>query len=440
MSSSPSVSALSPQADAPKSNQAALAVLFGSLVIVMLGFGIAIPLMPFYITHFNASGTALGLMIALYSFMQFLFAPLWGRLSDRIGRKPVLLIGIAGFAGAFFLQGIAQTLFWFILARSLAGVLSSAALPTAMAYVADTTTAENRARGVGMMGAAMGLGMIFGPLLGGLLAHANPALPAGITALLQTTTDPATGETINLSLPFFVSGLLALAALPLIAFLLPESLPADQRGAQVAAEGSRFAHLLDGLRGPSGFLYALAFLLAFALANMEAVLALYGAARFGMGPAQVGFIMGGMGILSVIQQGAVIGPLTRKVGEARVVEGGLAIGIVGFAGLALAPTLWLYAAAALLFTSGNVLLQPSVTALISRRALEGQGAAMGLNNSFQALGRATGPLWAGFAFDLTSTLSFWTGALVQAIALYYAMRRLPALQTVPAAEPAQAQV
>ncbi len=109
MSSSPSVSALSPQADAPKSNRAALAVLFGSLVIVMLGFGIAIPLMPFYITHFNASGTALGLMIALYSFMQFLFAPLWGRLSDRIGRKPVLLIGIAGFAGAFFLQGIAQT-------------------------------------------------------------------------------------------------------------------------------------------------------------------------------------------------------------------------------------------------------------------------------------------------------------------------------------------
>lgn len=426
----------SPQDVTPRSNKAALAVLFGSLVIVMLGFGIAIPLMPFYITHFDASGTALGLMIALYSFMQFLFAPVWGRLSDRIGRKPVLLIGIAGFAFAFFLQGIAQSLLWFIAARSLAGVLSSAALPTAMAYVADTTTAENRARGVGMMGAAMGLGMIFGPLLGGLLAHANPALPAGITALLQTTTDPATGETINLSLPFFVSGLLALAALPLIAFLLPESLAVDQRATQTPAEGNRFAHLLDGLRGPSGFLYALAFLLAFALANMEAVLALYGAARFGMGPAQVGFIMGGMGILSVIQQGAVIGPLTRKVGEERVVQGGLAIGIAGFAGLALAPTLWLYAAAALLFTSGNVLLQPSVTALISRRAVEGQGAAMGLNNSFQALGRATGPLWAGFAFDLTATLSFWTGALVQAIALYYATQRLPALAPVAEKTPA----
>jgi DHA1 family multidrug resistance protein-like MFS transporter len=428
-----SISAASPAA-APGSNRGALAVLFASLVIVMLGFGIAIPLMPFYITHFDASGTALGLMIALYSFMQFLFAPLWGRLSDRIGRKPVLLIGVAGFAGAFFLQGIAQTLLWFILARSLAGVLSSAALPTAMAYVADTTTAENRARGVGMMGAAMGLGMIFGPLLGGLLAHANPTLPAGLTALLQTTTDPATGEVINLSLPFFVSGLLALLALPLIAIFLPESLPASQRGVQAAPAGNRFAHLREGLRGPSGFLYALAFLLAFALANMEAVLALYGAARFNMGPAQVGLIMGGMGILSVIQQGAVIGPLTRKVGEARVVQGGLAIGIAGFAGLALAPTAWLYTAAALLFTSGNVLLQPSVTALISRRATAGQGAAMGLNNAFQALGRATGPLWAGIAFDLSSTLSFWTGALVQAIALVYATRRLPEMAPLPAAE------
>jgi len=239
-----------------------------------------------------------------------------------------------------------------------------------------------------------------------------------------------------LSLPFFVSGLLALAALPLIAFLLPESLPAAKRGLHPAPEGNRFTFLLDGLRGPSGFLYTLAFLLAFALANMEAVLALYGAARFSMGPAQVGFIMGGMGVLSVIQQGMVIGPLTRKVGEPRVIQGGLAISIVGFVGLALAPTVWLYAAAALIFTAGNVLLQPSVTALISKRASAGQGAAMGLNNAFQALGRATGPLWAGIAFDWGNTLSFWSGALVQAIALYYAMRRLPAGAPAQATDPA----
>ncbi|MBK8045693.1 MAG: MFS transporter [Anaerolineales bacterium] len=275
-----------------------------------------------------------------------------------------------------------------------------------------------------MLGAAMGIGMIFGPLLGGLLAHVTlPASPL-LASLLQVTTDPATGQTINLSIPFFVSALLALAVLPLIYFLLPESLPKERRIAQTSTGKSQFHLLLEGLRGESGFLYALAFLLAFALANMETVLALYGADRFNMGPAQVGFLMGAMGIVSVIQQGAVIGPLTRKAGEVRVIQGGLLAGILGFAAVAVAPTMLLMILAVLVLTSGNVLLQPSVTALISRRAGEGQGVAMGMNNSFQALGRATGPLWAGVAFDIYSTLSFWTGALIQLIALLASLKLL----------------
>ena len=157
--------------------------------------------------------------------------------------------------------------------------------------------------------------------------------------------------------------------------------------------------LLQGLSGPSGFLFVLAFLLTFALANMEAVLALYGQKLFSMGPMQVGLLMGAMGILAVIQQGAVIGPLTRKIGEPRVIQVGLVVGILGFAGLALAPTLVWYGIAAIVFNAGSALLQPSVTSLISKRAVAGQGATMGLNQSFQSLGRATGPLWAGFAFD-----------------------------------------
>lgn len=407
-----------------KSQKTAIAILFASLVIIMLGFGIAIPLMPFYITHFGASGLALGLMMSLYSLMQFLFAPMWGRLSDRIGRKPVLLIGVAGFALAFLLQGLAQNLVQFTLTRTLAGVLSAAALPTAMAYVADVTTPERRAQGVGLMGAAMGLGMIFGPLLGGLLTHVDPALFPRLTPLLQVTVDPATGQTINLSIPFFVSSLLAAVTIPFIFFLLPESLPAERRGLDTQSSTSQWAQMGQALRGPSGFLFALAFLLAFALANMEAVLALYGQQRFGMGPAQVGLLMGAMGILSVIQQGVVIGPLTRKVGAVRVIQGGLLTGIAGFLVLATAPSVQLLALGALIFTAGNVLLQPSVTALISRRAQIGQGAVMGLNNSFQSLGRAVGPLWAGFAFDQYSTLSFWTGALIQLIAFVVSTRML----------------
>ena len=198
----------------------------------------------------------------------------------------------------------------------------------------------------------------------------------------------------------------------------------ERRGLGSQTNTSQWAQMGQALRGPSGFLFALAFLLAFALANMEAVLALYGQQRFGMGPAQVGLLMGAMGILSVIQQGVVIGPLTRRVGEVRVIQGGLLAGIAGFLVLAAAPSAWVLVLGSLIFTAGNVLLQPSVTALISRRAQTGQGAVMGLNNSFQSLGRAVGPLWAGFAFDLYSTLSFWTGALIQLIAFVVSTRIL----------------
>lgn len=415
-----------------KSDRTALALLAATLVIVMIGFGIAIPLMPYYITHFNASGSSLGLMMALYSLMQFIFAPFWGRVSDRVGRKPVLLLGIAGFALSFTAQGLSQNIFQFIAIRALAGVISSATLPTAMAYIADTTTPENRARGVGMLGAAMGLGMIFGPMLGGFLTKVHPSLPAGLAALLQVTTDPSTGLPINLSIPFFVSALLALIAIPLVAALLPESLPPERRVAHASGSEGRSAALLGALRGPSGFLFVLSFLLTFALANMETVLALYGQKVFSMGPAQVGLLMGAMGVLGVIQQGAVIGPLTRKIGEPRVIQFGLAAGIVGFVSLALAPTLILYGVAAIVFNAGSALLQPSVTALISRRAVSGQGATMGLNQSFQSLGRAVGPLWAGFAFDLYAPLAFWTGAAIQLVALGASLPLLPRLAPAPA--------
>ena len=407
----------------PEQQNTAKILLAASLVIVMLGFGIALPLMSFYIIHFKASGSALGLMMSLYSLMQFVFAPMWGRLSDRIGRKPVLLTGIFGYFLAFVLQGLSQDIVQFTLSRTLAGVLSSAALPTAMAYIADITTPEDRSKGVGLMGASMGLGMIFGPMLGGILTGLSLSLPAWLTPLLQVTTDPSTGKLINLSIPFFASALLALLAAPFIMVFLPESLrPEDRKAAPAGQRESRFSFIINGLKGPTGFLMAMAFLLAFALANMESVLSLYGGQHFSMGPSEVGLMMGGLGLVSVIEQGIVIGPLTRRFGETRIIQGGLLVGILGFIGMALAASKPMLIVSALIFNMGNVLLAPSVTSLISKRTRDGQGAAMGMNNSFQALGRGIGPLWAGFAYDMTATLSFWTGALVQAIALVYAFK------------------
>ncbi len=415
----------------PSPKSASTWILFACLVTVMLGFGIIIPLMPFYITHFGAGGSALGLLMAIYSVMQFIFAPLWGRFSDRTGRKPALMIGVLGFALAFGLMSLAQSYLMLVLARALAGVLSSATLPSAMAYIADTTEAKDRSRGVGLMGAAMGLGMIFGPALGGVLAGVNLSLPAGLQALLQVTSDPDTGALINLSLPFMFASLLALLALPVIYFFLPESFDADKRRAhatQPKPQGSRLQQLFKALQSPTGFLFGMAFLLTFALANLEGVLGLYGQTRFAMGPADIGLLMGAMGVLGVILQGGLIGPLTRRFGEANLLKGGLAIGVLGFLGLALLPFEAGMVASALVFNLGSTLLNPSVTSLISQRTPPGeQGAAMGTNNAFQALGRSVGPLWAGVAFDIYPTLSFWSGAALQAIALAFVLGRVGGL-------------
>jgi DHA1 family multidrug resistance protein-like MFS transporter len=403
------------------------AILFASLVIVMLGFGIALPLMAFFVTHFNASGSAMGVLMASYSIMQFIFAPVWGKLSDRIGRKPVLMIGIAGYAVAFGLQAFAPNLILFIAARALAGILSSATLPTAMAYMADITSKADRSKGVGVMGAAMGLGMIFGPMLGGLISGWQLPLPAGLAALMQTTIDPESGKIIQLSIPFLVSSALAILALPFVQFLLPESLLPENRQTreQQAAQstGPRLRQLKQAVTGPLGFFLAMSFLLAFALANLESVLSLYGKQQFSMGPADIGYLMGGMGILSVIEQGILIGPLTRRFGESRLLLGGLLISMSGLVGIALLPFKWAMIVFSLLFNAGNVLLQPSVTSLVSQRAgRDEQGTVMGYNNSFQSLGRAVGPLWAGMAFDLYPTASFWSGAVIQLAAFMVGLR------------------
>lgn len=408
-----------------RSSKASILILFASLLTVMLGFGVILPLLPFYITHFGASGSALGFLMAVYSLMQFLFAPFWGQLSDKIGRKPVLMVGVVGYALAFALMAFAQNYTMLVGARALAGILSSATLPTAMAYIADITEAKDRSQGVGMMGAAMGLGMIFGPTLGGVLTGVHLPLPGAIGGLLQSMVDPSTGKMISLSVPFLFSALLAFLTLPIISFTLPESLPVERRGKAQATQGGRMRQLFGALSGATGFLFALAFLLTFALANLESILGLYGKDRFSMGPAEIGMLMGAMGVLGVIIQGGLIGPLTRTFGEAALLRTGLLVSALGFAGLALIPTKTGMIIFALVFNLGSTLLTPSVTSLISQRTPPSeQGAAMGFNNSFQSLGRTFGPLWAGFAYDLHYSLSFWTGAILELAAFLYALRML----------------
>ncbi len=375
-----------------------LLTLFFTMIVVMIGFGIVIPIMPFYVESFGVGGTGMGAMMALFSVMQFIFSPFWGSLSDRYGRKKILLIGALGNGVTMILTGLVPNYPLLLAARGLAGVLSAATLPTAMAYVGDSTDERGRGGGMGLIGAAMGVGMIIGPGLGGLMAD------------------------ISLAAPFFLAGGLSLLALIPIWFILPESLPEAQRSREkVSMRGPQLAALWRALRGPLGFLLFLAFLVNFALANFEGIFGLYADARYGYGPQQVGTIMMVIGIVSSLVQIALTGPATHRFGESWVIKVSLLSSVLGFVLMSLAE-----GAAVILLTVGffvfsNAMLRPAIMSLTSKRAQSGQGVALGMNNAFQSLGRVVGPLYAGMMFDVNINFPYWSAALIMLGTFAYAL-------------------
>jgi len=257
-------------------NRRSLLLLFLTLVVVMMGFGMVIPLLGFYVDHFGAGGWALGLLMSSYAVMQFIFSPIWGSLSDRYGRKPILALGILGNALAQLLFGMATQLWMLFAARILAGILSSATLPTTLAYIGDVTSEDERGGGMGVLGAAMGIGMVIGPGLGGLLAAES------------------------LSTPFFLAAALSLAAFLLLLAFLPESLHPDQRKAGVLLRGPQWREMGQALLGPLGAPLLLAGIMSFGLTNFEGVFSLYALQRYGYGPERVGFILMLIGLTSAV--------------------------------------------------------------------------------------------------------------------------------------------
>lgn len=384
-------------------------ILAFTLMVVMLGYAMMMPVMPFLIEHLGAGGTELGWLVSTYSLMQLICAPVWGMISDRVGRKPVIAIGVLGYALTLFLFGLATEFWMLFVARTLSGMLSSAAMPTSMAYISDNTPEGARSGRMGLLGAAMGVGIIGGPLLGGLLS----------------------GD--SLSLPFFVGAGMAGVAFLMVIFWLPES-----RSAQGAAQRTplRAAGLRQVIFSPAGQTLLLIFIMSFGLANFQGIIGLYAVDKFGFTTAQVGGLWMVIGAVLILGQGGLTGPLTRRFGELSLIRLGLLGGAVGFFSITLAIDFATLLLALGCFTLMLALIGPALNAYISRFAGEHQGTVMGLNSAATSLGRVIGPLLAGPLFDLNMEYPFWSGAaalLLGAILAFAQNRRLDRETSLPGA-------
>jgi DHA1 family multidrug resistance protein-like MFS transporter len=349
------------------------------------------PLFPIYVEEMGGSGRDLGMMMAVFSLMQLLFSPVWGNLSDAVGRKPVMLIGLVGCALSLALYAGCTHLWMFYGVRAISGMLASATFPTAMAYIGDTTSEQDRGSGMGLVNGAMYSGMMVGPSLSGWLAE------------------------IHLTLPFFAGAGLSALLLVFVLLLLPESLPPPQRTRGSIAQvlrGPGLGEMWRALHGPMGYYLFLTFLLAFGLTCFWSIFGMYALERYGFGPGPVGTIMAFIGVGSAAVQMLLTGPLTRRWSERLLIRTSLAASVLGFVAILLAKDFFSLLITSCLFVMANSLIRPLITTLISKAATGGQGKAMGLNNSFMSLGRIVGPTWAGFSLDMNLSLPFLSGAAI----------------------------
>jgi MFS family permease len=381
-------------------------ILFLIVVIDLIGFGLVIPLLPFYAERFSASPQEVTVLMAVFSLMSMLSAPFWGRISDRVGRRPVLMVSMAAASLAYLWMGFANALWMLFAARALAGACAGN-IAAAQAYIADVTPPEKRARGMGMIGAAFGLGFIIGPALGGIVAGNDIA-------------------TADLRSPGLMAAALSLTAFFGVVFFLKESLPA---GLPERPRKSRLAALREALgRKALARLIAVFFLTILAFAGMEATFALWAMAQFGWGPAQIGYVFTYVGLLSAVMQGGLIGRLTARFGEEKLLIAGLAAIALGLLAITAARDLPILIVAVSFLALGMGAMQPSLNSLISRRAgVEEQGEVMGVAQSVASLSRVLGPLLAGVLFaGIGRDSPFFCGTVLVVAAVVIGWRLPPA--------------
>jgi DHA1 family multidrug resistance protein-like MFS transporter len=348
--------------------------------VIALGYSLILPVMPFYIENLGAGGRELGWLTAVYALAQTICAPFWGVLSDRIGRKPIISIGIIGYAVSLFLFGLASSFWTLFIARSLSGILSSATSVASLAYVGDSISEDERSKSMSQIGAAMSAGVMIGPLLGGLLAG------------------------YSLALPFFTGAGISFIAFILIVTLLPESI---ERSAQPCKRKSfDFSNLRSIVLGPAGIILILVFVVHFCQTGLQGITGLYVVDKFGFTTGQVGVVWMALAGILIAVQGFLTGPLEKKTGGKLLILTG-----VFCKALAAFAMVWTRGFVSVLvviglFAASSAITVPTLNASLSKTANQHKGILMGFAGTAGNLSKVVAPLLAGYLYESNIELPY----------------------------------
>lgn len=380
-----------------------LSVLAATVLVDMIGFGIVLPLLPFYAEEFGATPLQVTIIIASFSAMQLIAAPIWGRFSDRMGRRVLLIGGLFASAISYLLFAVSDSLTLLLISRVAAGA-AGGNISVAQAYVADSTEGDERAHGMGLIGAASGLGIMVGPAIGGFFSQWGLGAPGYVAAAL--------------------CALNAIAAIT----LLPESRHFTHGPGGDGSRGGEAATLAGWLRALTRFplrvLLSVYFLTISSFAAMTAVLALYLERVFQVGASDMGLVFTAAGAVTVVVRGVLVGRIVRRIGEASTVRIGSVVLAIGLGAVIFIPNKWWLAAVIPLWALGTGILFPSLASLVSQATdTRSQGSILGGSQLAGGLGRVLGPLWAGLLFQgMTIGSPFIMGAGLSLVAFVLALR------------------
>jgi DHA1 family tetracycline resistance protein-like MFS transporter len=361
-----------------------LFVLFITILVNLIGFGIIIPLLPFYAQTFGASPLTVGLLFASFSIAQLIAAPVLGEWSDRWGRRPVLILSLIGTVVSFAMLAVAHSL-WMLFAARIVDGLSGGNITTARAYIADISTEENRAKSYGFLGAAFGLGFIIGPGLGAAFSH------------------------ISYTAPIWVAAGVTVVATVMAWLWLPETV---HRANAVAGSPWKALRSLSGRKGLRQ-LFAVDFIYWMSFAVYQTTFALFGAKRFGFDASHTGYLLSAFGFLGVLVQGVLVGPVVKRLGERHTLAIGLMFAAIGWGGSALIYSIPLFVAMLVPGAIGIGLCNATLSALISHSAAPGeQGRVQGAAGALESLGRTLGPMWGNGALQVFGEGSAYAAAAV----------------------------